>query len=69
MQQQINDSFGLLKLILGQNLLGVYLYGSSVAGGLQKYSDSDLFVVTGRSITLDEKKNSSQDFLKSLAFT
>lgn len=56
MQQQLNDSLALLKLILGPNLLGVYLYGSSVAGGLQKYSDIDLFVVTTRMTTLDEKK-------------
>ena len=54
--QQLNDSLALLKMILGPDLLGVYLYGSSVVGGLQKYSDIDLFVVTGRAITLDEKK-------------
>ena len=55
-QQQLNDSLALLKIILGPDLLGVYLYGSSVVGGLQKYSDIDLFVVTGRATTLDEKK-------------
>ena len=55
-QQQLNDSLALLNMILGHDLLGVYLYGSSLVGGLQKYSDIDLFVITGRAITLDEKK-------------
>lgn len=55
MQQQLEASLELLKTILGADLLGVYLYGSAVIGGLQKYSDIDLFVVTGRATTEDEK--------------
>jgi predicted nucleotidyltransferase len=55
MQQQLKDSLELLKIILGPDLLGVYLYGSSLVGGLQKYSDIDLFVVTNRVTTLEEK--------------
>lgn len=55
MQQQIKDSLELLKMILGADLLGVYLYGSSLVGGLQKYSDIDLFVVANRVTTLEEK--------------
>jgi predicted nucleotidyltransferase len=55
MQQQIKDSVELLKLILGPDLLGVYLYGSSVVGGLQKYSDIDLFVVINRATSVEEK--------------
>ncbi|WP_367606076.1 hypothetical protein [Legionella sp. W05-934-2] len=39
MKQQLEDSLELLKMILGPDLLGVYLYGSSLVGGLQKYSD------------------------------
>ena len=38
MQQQLRDSVELLKMILGPDLLGIYLYGSSLVGGLQKYS-------------------------------
>jgi hypothetical protein len=42
-QQQLKGSLELLEMILGPDLLGFYLYGSSVVGGLQKYSDiSDL---------------------------
>lgn len=44
-QKQLNESLELLKIILGPDLLGVYLFGSSTIGGLQKYSDIDLFVV------------------------
>lgn len=55
MQQQLEDSLELLKIILGSDLLGVYLYGSSLVGGLQKYSDIDLFVITNR-VTTPEKK-------------
>jgi streptomycin 3"-adenylyltransferase len=55
MQKQLKDSLELLKMILGPDLLGVYLYGSSLVGGLQKYSDIDLFVVTNRVTTTDEK--------------
>jgi streptomycin 3"-adenylyltransferase len=54
-QQQLNDSLKLLKTVLGADLLGVYLYGSSLVGGLQKYSDIDLLVVTNRVTTLEEK--------------
>jgi predicted nucleotidyltransferase len=55
MQIQLKDSLELLKMILGPDLLGVYLYGSSLLGGLQKYSDIDLFVVTNRATTSEEK--------------
>jgi predicted nucleotidyltransferase len=55
MQQQLKDSLELLKMILGPDLLGMYLYGSSLVGGLQKYSDIDLFIVTTRITTLEEK--------------
>jgi predicted nucleotidyltransferase len=55
MQKQLKDSIELLKTILGPDLLGVYLYGSSIVGGLQKYSDIDLLVVTNRATTSEEK--------------
>lgn len=55
MQQQLQESLEVLKMILGPDLLGVYLYGSALVGGLQKYSDIDLFVVTHRATTSEEK--------------
>lgn len=54
-EKQIVQCLHLLKDILGKDLLGVYLYGSAVVGGLQKYSDLDLFVVSNRSTTYQEK--------------
>ncbi len=44
-KQQLDECLDLLTKILGADLLGVYLYGSALVGGLQKYSDIDLFVV------------------------
>lgn len=55
MQQQLKGGLELLKMILGPDLLGVYLFGSSMVGGLQRYSDIDLFVVTSRPTTPEEK--------------
>jgi streptomycin 3"-adenylyltransferase len=52
---QVAASIDLLKGVLGRDLLGVYLYGSSVVGGLQRYSDVDLFVVSRRPTTRDDK--------------
>ncbi|MBZ0321218.1 MAG: DUF4111 domain-containing protein [Anaerolineae bacterium] len=54
-EQQIAACLRLLKGVLGQDLLGVYVYGSSIVGGVQKYSDLDLFVVSRRATTHDEK--------------
>ena len=51
-------------MILGPDLLGVYLYGSSVVGGLQKYSDIDLFVVTNRETTAEEKTKLISNLLR-----
>ncbi len=53
--KQIHKCLTLVKEILGQDLLGIYLYGSAIVGGLQKYSDIDLFVVSNRATTHDEK--------------
>lgn len=54
-KQQLNECLDVLTQILGADLLGVYLYGSYLVGGLQKYSDIDLFVVTNRATTSKEK--------------
>ncbi len=54
-EKQIKQCLYLIKDILGKDLLGVYLYGSAIIGGLQKYSDIDLFVVADRATTHEEK--------------
>lgn len=54
-KKQIHDCVNLIKEIFEQDLLGIYLYGSSILGGLQKYSDIDLFVVSNRATNREEK--------------
>ncbi|MCC7449434.1 MAG: DUF4111 domain-containing protein [Anaerolineae bacterium] len=54
-EQQIVRCLHLVEGVLGRDLLGMYVYGSSIVGGLQKYSDIDLFVVSNRSTTREEK--------------
>lgn len=63
-EKQICDSVVLIQSVLGSGLLGIYLYGSAVSGGLQRYSDIDLFVVTSRSTSLEEKKDLARGLLK-----
>gem|GEM_PF-177938 len=63
-QKQINQCLNLVKEIFGKDLLGVYLYGSALLGGLQKYSDIDLFVVSDRSTTDKEKISLVTQLLK-----
>lgn len=63
-KQQINDCVDLLKSVLGDDLFGVYLYGSYLLGGLQKYSDIDLFAVSNRETTREEKKQFEKALLK-----
>ncbi|MGI4851535.1 MAG: aminoglycoside adenylyltransferase family protein [Janthinobacterium lividum] len=52
---QIYQCLTLIQEIFKQDLLAVYVYGSSILEGLQKYSDIDLFVVSNRATTHDEK--------------
>lgn len=61
--QQISECLDLVTKILSDNLLGVYLYGSALVGGLQKYSDIDLFVVTNHATTLSEKNELTKHLL------
>ena len=63
-QKQIYKCLNLIKDVLGQDLLGIYLYGSSILGELQKYSDLDLFVVSNRATTQEEKAKLAKVLLK-----
>ncbi|QQG41281.1 MAG: DUF4111 domain-containing protein [Candidatus Woesebacteria bacterium] len=63
-KQQINDCIELLKSIFGNDLLGFYLYGSSLLGGLQKFSDIDLFAISNRATTHQEKEQLEKALLK-----
>ena len=55
-EQQIEKCLTLLIQYFKNDMLGLYLYGSSIVGGRQKYSDLDLFVVCNRATTYEEKR-------------
>ena len=61
---QITECLDLLQKILRSDLLGVYLYGSCLVGGLQKYSDVDLLVIINRATTSAEKGELATHLLK-----
>lgn len=63
-KEQIRQCLDLLNDILDKDLLGMYLYGSALIGGLQKYSDIDLFVVSNRALTYPEKTKLVAGLLK-----
>jgi predicted nucleotidyltransferase len=53
---QVDAALGVLRQALGPTkIIGAYLYGSAVEGGLRPDSDLDLFVVTDRSLEAAEK--------------
>ena len=41
-EEQVTQCIALLQKVFNKDLLGVYLYGSSLVGGLGAYSDLDL---------------------------
>lgn len=55
-ETQAERVVALLQDVLGDALLGVYLHGSAVIGGLKPTSDLDLFAVTGRRTTPAEQR-------------
>lgn len=62
--QQIVQCVELLGNVLGSDLIGIYLYGSSLVGGLQRYSDLDLLVISNRATTHKEKEKLSIELLR-----
>lgn len=63
-REQISQCLTLLKDVFCQDLLGVYLYGSLIAGGLQKYSDIDIFVISDRPTAHEERAKLVSNLLK-----
>jgi streptomycin 3"-adenylyltransferase len=53
---QVDAVDDLIRAVLGPDVVGMYLYGSAVAGGLRRSSDLDLFVISGRPSTAAEKR-------------
>ena len=53
--EQIQSVLGILHHSLGATLLGVYLHGSAVSGGLQPQSDIDLLAVVETELTESQR--------------
>ncbi|HWE64699.1 MAG TPA: aminoglycoside adenylyltransferase family protein [Chloroflexota bacterium] len=53
---QIAEVLALVGEVLGPGVVGAYLHGSSVLGGLRPRSDVDILVVARRPTTRDEKR-------------
>ncbi|MBA2710783.1 MAG: DUF4111 domain-containing protein [Tatlockia sp.] len=54
-QKQIEACLEVLKKIFRKDLLAIYLYGSFLTGGVQKFSDVDLLVLINRPSSVKEK--------------
>lgn len=55
--EQLRAVTRLVTDIAGPDLVGVYLHGSSVLGGLRPASDLDVLVVCGRSLNEDQRRS------------
>ncbi len=55
-QQQVDRALTLVRDVLGEEALAVYLFGSAVRGGLRPESDIDLLVVSKRRTTHTQKR-------------
>lgn len=55
-EQQLDRVVSLVRDVLGPDVVGAYLFGSAVLGGLQPESDLDVLVVSKRQTTRAEKQ-------------
>ncbi|MEV0224916.1 aminoglycoside adenylyltransferase family protein [Streptomyces sp. NPDC050704] len=63
-QTQTQHVLHLVREVLGTEVVGVYLHGSAVLGGLRPSSDLDLFVVARRRTTEHERRALVQGLLR-----
>jgi streptomycin 3"-adenylyltransferase len=55
-REQIGETLAALRDVLGHELIGAYLHGSAVHGGLRAFSDIDVLAVSARRMTHHEKQ-------------
>lgn len=53
---QVEEVLRLVREVLGAGVIGAYLHGSAVLGGLKPHSDLDVFVVSQRHTTAHERR-------------
>ena len=56
MEEQLDQAVALVRDVLGDELVGLYLFGSAVLGGLSPTSDLDLLAVSRRPTTRAERR-------------
>jgi len=54
--KQLDAVVGRVLQTLGDSVVGVYLYGSAVSGGLRRFSDLDVLVIVDRPTTDDQRR-------------
>lgn len=62
-RQQLDRVVSLVRSVLGSNVVGAYLFGSAVVGGLRPRSDLDVLAVSKRPMTDGEKQELVQGIL------
>lgn len=55
-RKQLDRALAIIRQVLDSEVVGAYLFGSAVQGGLRPDSDLDIFVLCKRPTTLSEKK-------------
>lgn len=56
-RQQLDRVVALVTDVVGPNVVGVYLFGSAVDGGLRPHSDLDVLAVSKRALSREEKRS------------
>jgi predicted nucleotidyltransferase len=62
-REQLDRVLGLVSDVLRDSVLGIYLHGSAVLGGLRPRSDLDLLVVTDQQTRREEKRRLVEQLL------
>ena len=60
---QLDAVVDVLRRILGDAVVGMYLYGSAVRGGLRSRSDLDVLVVVDGQLSLDQRRSLTAELL------
>jgi aminoglycoside 9-adenylyltransferase len=55
--QEAKQAFNIIQSLLGRTVIGVYLFGSTVVGGLRPHSDVDVLVVVKERLSENTRKN------------
>ena len=62
--QQVQDVLAVLREVLGENIIGVYIHGSAVLSSLKPHSDIDILVATRRGLCSSERSSLATAMLR-----